>query len=166
MITQKELKNLLHYCPETGAFTWIYSAGAKKAGSSAGSKKSGYIYIQIDKVIYKAHRLAWLYMCGIWPKNIDHINHVKSDNKFLNLRNTSHRENMRNRTISKNNKSGINGVFFYKRDSIWVAQIEIDRINIYLGRFKDKFEAICARLSANNKYGFHKNHGSSATESA
>lgn len=164
MITQKRLKEVLHYNPDTGDFTWLISVGTKKANSVAGTEKGGYIFIQIDKVIYRAHRIAWLYITGMHPCNIDHINHNGCDNKFKNLRNVSHRENMRNRTISKNNKSGVNGVTFVRARNKWWAQVEINGRCISLGYYADKFEAICARKSANNKYRFHKNHG--ATESA
>lgn len=159
MITQERLKKVLNYNPGTGDFTWVSSIGPIKSGSKAGTEKGGYINIQIDKKLYKAHRLAWLYINGAFPDNIDHINHIGIDNRILNLRDISHADNMRNRSLSSNNKSGVNGVFFYKRDSLWVAQIEIHRKNIFLGRFNDKFDAICARKSADNKYGFHENHG-------
>jgi HNH endonuclease len=48
--------------------------------------------------MYRAGRLAWLYMTGEWPKNqIDHINRDKADNRFCNLRDVTQTENMRNK---------------------------------------------------------------------
>lgn len=48
---------------------------------------------------YKASRLAWLYMTGEWPKyEMDHINHVKDDNRWVNLRDVTPAENCANRT--------------------------------------------------------------------
>ena len=76
MITQSELKNILHYNQDTGVFTWI------KNSIVAGTvEKKGYIAIKINRKSYKAHRLAWLYIYGNFPKEqIDHLNGIKNDN--------------------------------------------------------------------------------------
>lgn len=100
MITQEYLKERLTYNPQTGVFIWNSSniKGHVKKGKIAGSKDSrGYIKIQIDRKDYTAHRLAWLYEYGEWPKyTIDHINRIKYDNSINNLRDVTQAENNKN----------------------------------------------------------------------
>ncbi len=98
-------------------------------------------------------------MTGKWPKEIDHINHKRSDNRWANLRETLENENYKNKSLMSNNSSGVHGVSWNKKDKVWTAMIGVCKKVIYLGSSKDKFEAICCRMSANNKYGFHRNHG-------
>lgn len=160
-LTQKELKKLLDYDPETGLFVWLIAPAKNvKVGSVAGTKiERGYITIGINKVNYKAHRLVWLYMMGEWPEVIDHIDHVNDNNKWGNIRNTTHQENGKNQKLSKANTSGITGVCWNKAEVKWLAAVKVNNRTINLGHYEDKFEAICARMSANNKYRFHTNHG-------
>ena len=179
MITQKELKELLHYDPETGVFTWLPRCinkfksdlgmkiwNAKHAMTQAGylsAKRNGkcrYITISIANRPYQAHRLSWLYMNGEFPADqIDHINGNGLDNRFLNLRAVTCSENKKNMKIQKNNTSGCVGVRWHKCSSKWLAQVRAEGRQIHLGVFDDWFEAICARKSAENKFGFHINHG-------
>jgi len=162
MLTQKELKELLKYNQETGAFVWIKSLCHKaKIDAIAGSNHiAGYISIGIKGKLYLAHRLAWLYVVGVWPENqIDHINHIRDDNRLVNLREATNQENHKNQRLSKNNTSGVTGVSWNKRRYKWEVKIKTDEKYKGLGFFKDKFEAICARKSAENKHGYHANHG-------
>jgi len=163
MITQKELKELLHYNPESGIFTRKISTSSKAMkGYSAGTlnKVSGYIQISINYKIYKAHRLVWLYVYGVWPKDeMDHINHIRDDNRIVNLREVNNQENHKNMSVNVSNTSGITGVVWNKKREMWQSQIKINYKCIFLGCHLDKFEAICARKSADNKHGFHENHG-------
>ena len=99
-------------------------------------------------------------MKGVWPKNqIDHDDHVRHNNRWKNLFEATQRKNSKNQSKSKRNKSGVTGVFWIKKDRSWSATIFINNKHTHLLQSKDKFEAICARMSANNKYGFHENHG-------
>jgi len=162
-ISQQELKKLLNYDPKTGLFTRISVIGSsnQKIGDLTGrSLSSGYLRIYLKGKRYKAHRLAWLYMKGVWPKRqIDHKNHIRDDNRWCNLYEATNQENCKNRSLPKNNKSGVIGVCWITTNKAWAADITENKQTIRLGLFTDKFEAICARLSANNKYGFHENHG-------
>lgn len=161
ILTQRKLKELLRYNPDIGLFTRRTSLQGVQAGDIAGCKNpNGYIRIVISYKKYYAHRLAWFYVYGVWPKDqIDHINHNRADNRLVNLREATNQENSMNRGIERRNKSGITGVVWSKDRSKWQAQIITKGKIIHLGRFVDKFEAICARLSANNKHGFSENHG-------
>jgi hypothetical protein len=162
-ISQKKIKNRLDYCPETGVFKWIIDIGGMKAGDVAGNRhltRRGKMYrtIMIDGVNYRAHRLAWLYMFGCLPSDeIDHIDGDGLNNKIENLRIVDRLGNCRNKRISKSNRSGATGVKASGKK--WIAQIKINRKSVYLGTYTDWFDAVCARKSANNRYGFHQNHG-------
>jgi len=120
----------------------------------------GYIVFHVRDKNYRAHRLAFLYMTGKFPENqVDHINHVKNDNKWSNLRLVDNQENHKNAKLSKNNASGFNGVYWSKRRSRWGARIKVHGKGMCLGLFKEIEDAINARQLANVKYGFHENHG-------
>jgi len=113
MLDQDRLKELLHYDPETGVFTWRVDRGSVKAGSEAGCVHSnGYHLIKVCKKIFYAHRLVFLYMTGGWPsQHVDHINGKKRDNRWFNLRDVDVGMNSQNeRSPRVNNKSGFLGV--------------------------------------------------------
>lgn len=157
MITQQELKKLLNYNPITGVFNCINSKRIIKNGRI---NNRGYITFFINKKSYLAHRLAWLYVYGNFPKDcIDHINHVKTDNRINNLRECSPFLNGQNNSKRKDNKSGFTGVFFSKSVNKWQVQIRINKKPIHLGIFENIDDAIECRKVANIKYGFHENHG-------
>lgn len=153
-LIQERLKELLHYDSEIGIFTWAKS-GAKKGNIAGNINRRGYRRIWIDDKQYKASRLAWLYMEGYWPEHeVDHRNRIKHDDRWENLRHVSRQCNIRNRYIQNNNKSGITGVCWKKRDKKWMAHITISGKNIYLGYFNSRFDAAKARWNAEVKYGF------------
>ena len=148
LITQSKLQSLFIYDKDTGIFTWKHSG--IKAGNT--DKVTGYHKIGIDNKQYKAHRLAWIYMYDAVPNNIDHINHIKIDNRICNLRDVTHTQNNRNLIISKVNTSGVIGV--KKRGTSFIAEIQVDNKKIYLGSFKNIEDAKEARCGAEVKYGF------------
>jgi len=160
-LTQKRLKELLHYSPETGVFTWLVNRkGTASAGVIAGYlNKKGYIRISVDGERYLAHRLAWLYMTGEWPIQTDHDKGNRADNRFSTLCSVNSETNNKNRKIPSNNTSNVIGVYWHKKLEKWYAAIGVSNRLKSLGYFIDKFEAICCRKSAENKYGYHENHG-------
>jgi len=113
MLTQELLKHHLHYDVDTGLFTWLVPrANRCTIGQVAGTLHSrGYVHVRLFNVIYKAHRLAFLYMTGKWPENcVDHINDVWSDNRWCNLRDVTYQENSYNRKgATKASKTGLLG---------------------------------------------------------
>lgn len=163
LITQERLKELLSYDPETGVFRWRVARGKNaKAGAIAGSKNArGYWVIAISGRGYRAHRLAWLYMTGAWPEaDIDHINLLKGDNRFRNLRDATRAQNIRNTTARRNNRCGSKGVYFIKKASKWGAQITTDGVNKWLGTFESEDEAReVYGLAADLLHGEFANHG-------
>lgn len=162
-LTHSRLIYLLSYNADTGVFTWNDTEHRVIAGSVAGFTHNvkGYRFITIDGVWYREHRLAFLYMTGEFPPDqVDHINHIRHDNRWVNLRLCSNKENHKNQKLSKSNKSGVYGVQFVTKTGRWRSFITIQRKNIHLYSGYDLFQACCARKSAENKYGYHKNHGS------
>lgn len=135
-LTPGRLKELLHYDPETGLFTWLVDRGAYRCkGQHAGTPDAtGYLMIRVDYVIYKAHRLAWLYMRGEWPKEyVDHINGIRTDNRWSNLREASPAQNTIN-SRPRRNKTGLPGVSASSKNR-FKAMIRIDGAHVYLGNF-------------------------------
>ena len=136
MITQSELKKVLNYDPDTGLFTRISSTTNKcLIGKVAGCiNKSGYISILIKSKRYYAHRLAWLYVYGEFPKlNLDHIDTNKNNNSISNLRLCTMSENLKNTKKYSNNKSGYKGVYKHTQTGRYCVQAMILGKKISLG---------------------------------
>ena len=154
-LTAEYLRSILSYDPATGIFTWkVRTANQVKVGDVAGCPDGrGYLQIRVQSRKYLAHRLAWLYVYGEWPKGqIDHINRIRTDNRIANLREVSHKQNQQNRSKSSHNTSGHPGVHWNKRDSKWQAQIRHNRKHFHLGLFKSLEEAVAARKAAEKIY--------------
>lgn len=150
MLTAKELKEILHYNPETGLLTRLTVSTRGGIGSVAGTqkKKNGYISICINNKEYGAHQLAVLYMTGKFStKLIDHKDRIKYNNKWDNLIEVNYSENGQNSKLRIDNRSGITGVHFSKRMKKWVAQISKKGKRKYLGDYKSFDNAVCARLA-------------------
>ena len=161
MLKKSELKKIIHYNPETGIFTRIRLTNKQFKLGVINNKiaPNGYIYSRIKNELFTLHQLAFLYMVGLIPEQVDHINHIRDDNRWHNLKGSSSSENNKNRTMARNNTSGFTGVTFDKKRNRWVSQIGLGGLNKKLGTFKCKHDAIAARKEANVKYGFHVNHG-------
>ena len=161
-LTQKRLKEVLNYNSETGLFVWIVrTTNGIKVGDVAGNKDAfGYIRISIDSTSHKAHRLAWLHEHGEFPhEHMDHINHIRNDNRICNLRCVTQAENNMNMSMPSTNKSGVVGVHQRKVNGSWLAYISSRKNRVYLGSFWNKEDAIKARERAEIEHGYHHNHG-------
>lgn len=158
MLNQKTLKKYLDYDPETGIFKWkIANSHRIKVGDVAKSPRSdGYIQIKLFNKPYLAHRLAWLYVNGEFPKDhMDHINGVRVDNRIVNLRAVTQAENNKNKSMRKDNTSGVMGVCWHKPGQRWQVYVQ----KTYYGTFKSKSDAVTRAEEAYKELGFHKNHG-------
>lgn len=153
-MTQSELKELLHYEPATGIFTWLISKGNIKAGDVVGVKgKYGHLYVKINGKNYYLHRLAWLYVYGKSPDHmIDHINGLSDDNRIDNLRDVTNTVNQHNQKKAHiNSKSGLIGACWNKQNKAWKAQITHQGKVMYLGLYKTAQLAHEAYLNAKRK---------------
>ena len=133
-----------------------------KAGDVAGCvNKNGYIQVSVMNKLYLAHRVVWEMHNGDIPDGmqIDHINHDRIDNRIDNLRIVTNRVNSINSSIGANNRSGFNGVSWMRSKNKWRSRIMIHGVEVSLGLFDCFDDAVTARLEANEKYGFHENHG-------
>lgn len=149
MITAPQLRELVHYDPETGDFTALVKRHSCYVGKKLGHVDGGYVKINLCGKTYKAHRLAWLYVNGAFPdEDIDHVNGTRSDNRWANLREASRGQNMMNIGVKKHNTSGWKGVSLYKTTGKWKAQIQIEGKKIGLGYYDDIKEAAEAYIFA------------------
>lgn len=149
-LTQNVLQNLLRYDQETGVFTWLIAVNRNiKVGDLAGGKNAnGYIRVCVRGRSYYAHRLAWFYMNGEWPKGeIDHRDGDSSNNRWKNLRELEHSLNLQNqRKASSNNQTGLLGVSPSR--GRFRATIKLDGRAKFLGRFDSAEEAHAAYVKA------------------
>lgn len=153
-LTAERLRELLHYDSETGVFTNRVSRSPKaQAGMVAGSQdQNGYLLIRIDWKLHRAHRLAWLYVYGEWPKGLlDHRNRIKSDNRITNLRPADKVLNGQNRAAAQsNNETGFLGVCRHF-DGHFRAVIQHDGRQRHIGLYDTPEEAHAAYLEAKRR---------------
>ncbi len=147
--SQQRLKEVVSYDPDTGLFAWAKPRRGVVIGAKCGRiSVYGYLEICIDRVLHRAHRLAFVYMAGDCPEFVDHINRDRADNRWANLRAATHQENCINGSIRRNNTSGASGVTWDKARERWRAQARIGGRKTNLGRFADKADAEAAVQSA------------------
>lgn len=154
-LTAEYLRSILSYDPESGIFTRkVHTASRAKVGDVAGSQsRGGYLRITVQSRLYQAHRLAWLYVYGTWPKDqLDHVNRVRTDNRIANLREVTNKQNQQNASKSSRNTSGHPGVVWHKQNSKWQATIMHNYKRRYLGCFTNIEEAISARKAGEKLY--------------
>lgn len=149
-LTAEILREKLNYDPETGVFTRRKHISSRYyAGSTVGTVNFwGYVILDIGGYKYMAHRVAWLYVHGEWPKhNIDHINGVRTDNRICNLRDVPQSVNLQNRHVPAQNAPYL-GVNFHKASGKWRATIGIDGTQKHLGCFATPEQARDVYLEA------------------
>lgn len=152
-VRREDVLSVIEYRPETGEFIWRkWCGGRAKAGTIAGHVfNTGYRCIQICGHITTANRWAWFYITGKWPtRDVDHINGVRSDDRWANLRLATRSQNCANGKAKSGNRSGFKGV---RRDkNRWVATIMVQGRSIYLGRHSTPEQAHAAYMKAAEKH--------------
>ena len=138
-LTAERLRYLMRYMPENGQFIRISRSGVGAHSLSerpAGTiTRKGYREIRVDGKLYYAHRLAWLFMTSCWPSAfVDHIDLNKDNNSWYNLREATNSQNGANRSLYKNNVSGLKGVHQTEYGR-YVAQIRKDGTVRYIGTY-------------------------------
>lgn len=155
-LTPQDVERLLTYRWDTGEFRWcVSSARGVQAGAVAGSvHPSGHIYISIKRKLYAAHRLAWFYVYGVWPKcSLDHINGNPADNRISNLRELSHVKNLQAaRKARADSRSGLLGACYRKDVGKWQARIQRDSESVSLGIYATPEEAHLVYLMYKNNF--------------
>lgn len=164
-ITQERLKSIVSYDPDTGIFrangpyfelNRNRIIPGRQAGTIIGCQKSkdGYLVARFDGLLYRLHRLAFLYMNGSIPKVVDHIDGNPSNNKWSNLRASSQMQNTQNQKSKKINKLGLKGVCWVPDRNKFKASITFNYRHIHLGYFKTKEEARnCYIAAAKERFG-------------
>ena len=157
-ISQKEIKefNRRFYIDKKWKLRYKINHYKKCKGDEAGfTHKSGYRNVIVNLISYKVHRVIWCMYYGKSPlKNLDHKDKDKINNNPKNLWEVTQQQNNINFSKRKDNKSGITGVDWVKRQNKWRAQIQYKKKKYNLGVFKNKKDAIKARKAAEKKYGF------------
>jgi hypothetical protein len=141
-----EIAEVLAYNPDTGKLTWkVARPGGVKPGDVAGCKTgAGYLTVGYANRHFYAHRVAFLLAYGRWPTNhLDHINGRRDDNRAVNLREATQKQNALNRGANTNSTSRAVGVCWNKKANKWLAQ-SCDK---YLGHFVTESEAIDAVIA-------------------
>lgn len=157
-ITPERLREVLHYAPESGVFTWApdYHGGRLRSHQVGHvSSETGHVNIRVFRRSYEAHRLAWLYMTGAWPETtIDHINRVPDDNRWENLREATMTQQRQNQKRRSDNTHGYKGLELHG-SGLWRVRIGLMGKRIHIGYFKTPEEAMAARKQAELKYFTH-----------
>ncbi len=155
---------LNHFTSHARAKCWNKRYAKTRAGAYQETvSKIPYYGITINGHFMKMHRVVWPLIKGEWPNGyIDHINGDSTDNRIANLRDVPASLNSKNMRVSARNTSGVPGVTMNKRINRWKVRLTANNSErITLGQFKDFFEAVCTRKSAENKHGYHLNNGRS-----
>ena len=147
-ITQQRLKEVLIYDGITGNFINKFSRGRARKGEISGSiNQYGYRTIRVDYNDYLAHRLTWLFHCGVFPqKELDHINRNPLDNHIENLRESTGSQNHANIKKRDGLTSKYKGVSWNKFRNKWKASITVKGKARHIGLFlneQDAHDAYC-----------------------
>ncbi len=161
-----EISKCVSYNPITGSLVWLArednSKGwnTKYAGRESGRvNNKGYRQLSFMGHKFQAHRVIFYMMTGELPDYIDHADHDRTNNKWDNLSETDAAGNAHNVIVRDFSPYGIHGVSNYGTQGYYRARIKFNNVETSLYNGNDFFEACCARKSAENRLGFHVNHG-------
>jgi len=123
--------------------------------------KDGYEVVNVMKREFRSHKLIMIASgADVAGCEVDHINGVRNDNRIVNIRVVSKKENAKNKRLRSNNKTGLHGVSWIPTLGKWRARINMgNKQSKSLGCFFSFLDAVCARKSAEIEFGYHINHG-------
>jgi|FLMP01.1.fsa_nt_emb hypothetical protein len=125
-LTQDMLHELFEY-RDGDLIRKVSTSSNAAAGKIAGHvRRDGYRDIRINGKSYLTHRLVFLMHNGYLPKQVDHIDNERSNNRIQNLRPATNSENLWNQSISSNNASGFKGVSWRKDKKRWGVYVRKD----------------------------------------
>lgn len=142
-----EIRDCINLNKDTGELTWKYRVNnAVEVGRPIGTAHNkGYKFFRLNKTFYFNHRVVWYLAYGGWPKGeIDHINGIKDDNRLINLRDVTHRQNMLNKKSEQVSTSNYKGVHWHKNNKKWRATLWNGSSKIHLGVFNCEMSAALA----------------------
>lgn len=139
------LHELLEYNGETGVLSWrVARSAGVKSGDRAGSlTKGGYRTVRVEGRPYQEHRIIFLMVHGYMPKCIDHKNRNPSDNRIVNLRESTLTQNQINKAGSGKHLKGI-----WQVKDRWRAALRVNKKQKNLGTFDTQEEAHAAYMAA------------------
>jgi len=153
MITTERLRELFDYLPETGELVRkVTTSHNALAGSVAGTKVGGRVFVGVDGKKYRAHRLIWMWHGHDLPDRLDHRNREPMHNRIQNLRPCTNEQNGWNAKLSKANTSGVKGVSWNSLSSNWRVRIRVSGRNISVGCFGDFELAELVSIEARAKF--------------
>jgi len=176
-LTTELVRELLDYDEHTGEFTWCSRDRSwfksqrsfniwnnRFAGKVAGTVWTGARgyptrHITLFGRVWRAHRLAFIYMGRDLPDQVDHLNRDATDNRWCNLLASSAKDNNKNASMPRNNTSGVTGVYWYKLRGKWMARVNLGGKLKYLGLFTDLEEATEVVRAAREAEGYSVGHG-------
>ena len=141
MITKDNVKDLFDY--RDGK---LIRKHGRYAGVVKGTKtQAGYLILKSKDTMHYYHRVVWLWHNGDWPVHqIDHIDQDKTNNIIENLRDVTQSVNNYNHPMMGNNRSGVNGVSWRKRNQRWIVYMGKE----YVGAYAQLNDAVAARQQA------------------
>jgi len=144
-ITAEQVREVFDYDPERGVLVWKKKTGNRvRVGAVAGKPHPtiGYVVVRCSGAVHYAHRLAFLHVTGRMPEQVDHINGVRSDNRWSNLRESDNARNRQNGPLLQaNSTSGVNGVYWHKQQQKWHVSLKLDRKKRSFGLYGSLLDA-------------------------
>lgn len=146
-LTYERAIEILRYDAETGVLERKLKNGEWRRCGDKPNHSDGRGCVRVYGKTYLTHRLIWLLVYGEWPEyEIDHLDRDPMNNKIENLRAATRIENQHNHGVRKDNSSGYIGVYFFKRDNNYRAQIALNGKRIHLGYYPTAEEAFLAYM--------------------
>ena len=158
-LTQELALHLFDYID--GVLYWKNPTHPKiEKGTKVGYKNdNGYVKVSIGGKKYLAHQIVYLMFKSVIPKEIDHINRVREDNRIENLREVTRQQNMLNR-VDKKSKTGCKNVFLHEKLQKYEVSVSINGKRTYIGLFEDlEFADLVAQEARDKFHGEYANHG-------